>query len=61
VVYDIVYNPPTTKTLVLAQAGGAKAVNGLGMLLYQGVIAFEHWIGRTPPADVMREALVSGS
>ncbi len=61
VVYDIVYNPPTTKTLAAAQTGGAKAVNGLGMLLYQGVIAFEHWIGRTPPASLMREVLLSRS
>jgi len=61
VVYDIVYNPPKTKTLELAQAGGAKPVNGLGMLLYQGVFAFEHWIGRTPPAETMRKVLLSGT
>ena len=60
VVYDIVYNPPKTKTLLAAEAAGAKAVNGLGMLLYQGVLAFEHWLGRTPPADVMRDALKAG-
>jgi shikimate dehydrogenase len=57
VIYDIVYNPPRTKTLKAAEAAGAKAVNGLGMLLYQGVLAFEHWLGKTPPAGVMKAAL----
>lgn len=57
VVYDVIYNPARTKTLAAAEAAGAKAVNGLGMLLYQGVLAFEHWLGKTPPADVMRAAL----
>jgi len=58
VVYDIVYNPAKTKTLMAAEAAGARAVNGLGMLLYQGVFAFEHWTGRTPPVDVMKRALL---
>jgi shikimate dehydrogenase len=57
VVYDVIYNPAMTKTLAAAQAAGAKAVNGLGMLLYQGVLAFEHWLGKTPPAEVMKAAL----
>ena len=57
VVYDIVYNPARTKTLKAAGAAGAKEVNGLGMLLYQGVFAFERWTGMTPPAYVMKAAL----
>ena len=44
----------------VAETAGAKAVNGLGMLLWQGVFAFEHWTGRTPPADVMQAALFKG-
>jgi len=58
VVYDIVYNPAMTATLKEAGSAGAKAVNGLGMLLYQGVLAFEHWLGRTPPVESMRKALM---
>jgi len=58
VVYDAVYNPPMTATLKAAKAAGATPVNGLGMLLYQGVLAFEYWFGRTPPADVMKKALL---
>lgn len=57
VVCDIVYNPKRTKTLAAAEAAGAKAINGLGMLLYQGVIAFEYWTGKTPPAQLMRKTL----
>jgi len=57
VVYDIVYNPAETRTLKAARAAGATGVNGLGMLLYQGVLAFEHWFGVTPPADAMKRAL----
>lgn len=42
-VYDLVYNPPQTKLLAMAKARGAKPVNGLKMLFYQGVLAFQHW------------------
>ncbi len=42
-VYDLVYNPSETKLLKLAKSKGAKTVNGLKMLFYQGVLAFQHW------------------
>jgi len=42
-VYDLVYNPAETKLLKNAILKGAKAANGLGMLFYQGVLAFQHW------------------
>ena len=42
-VYDLVYNPAETKLLAMARAKGAKTVNGLKMLFYQGVLAFQHW------------------
>lgn len=41
VVYDIVYNPVKTKLLLKAEEKGCKAINGLGMLFYQGVQAYE--------------------
>jgi len=40
-----------------ARAGGAEAVNGLGMLLHQGARAFQIWTGRAPALDAMRAAL----
>ncbi|MEZ4863981.1 MAG: shikimate dehydrogenase [Caldilineaceae bacterium] len=56
VVYDLVYNPPQTRLLQKATADGAQAIGGLGMLIWQGAIAFERWTGQLPPVDVMREA-----
>ncbi|OCL26921.1 shikimate dehydrogenase [Orenia metallireducens] len=57
VVYDLVYNPVETVLLKAAKKAGAKAVSGLGMLLYQGAIAFEIWTGVDAPIKVMRAAL----
>mgnify|MGYP006280178651 CR=1 FL=1 len=55
-VFDLIYNPRRTRFLKDAEAGGAKVCDGLGMLVSQGAIAFEHWTGRTAPRDVMRGA-----
>lgn len=58
VVYDLVYNPAQTPLLIEAKARGCAGVfNGLGMLLYQGVLAFRIWLEADPPIDVMEEAL----
>ncbi len=56
-VYDLVYNPLETKFLKAAKERGAKRLSGLGMLLYQGVIAFEIWTGVKAPVDIMKNAL----
>lgn len=56
-VYDLIYNPADTKLLSLAQDNGLRCRNGLKMLLYQGVLAFEHWSGIDAPVEVMFEAL----
>lgn len=40
---DIVYTPTETRFMKLIRAVGGRAVNGLDMLLYQGIIAFELW------------------
>lgn len=56
-VCDLVYNPPVTPLLKAARAAGAKRMPGLGMLLFQGVIAFEIWTGRKAPVEKMRSAL----
>ncbi|MBI5740278.1 MAG: shikimate dehydrogenase [Nitrospirae bacterium] len=57
VVCDLIYRK--TALLREAEKKGAKTMNGLGMLLWQGVLAFELWTGIVPPVDVMREALLS--
>ncbi len=53
VVYDLIYNPPKTKLLKSAEKKGAKIVNGLGMLVYQGAISFERWTGKKPDTEIM--------
>ena len=55
-VFDLVYNPLQTRLLREARQAGARTIDGLGMLVRQGVLAFELWTGRTPPADLMRAA-----
>lgn len=59
VVADIVYRPGGTPWLAAAAARGARPVDGLGMLLHQGVAAFEQWTGRRPPVEVMRRVLAA--
>ena len=56
VVYDLVYNPPVTRLLQQAEHAGARAVGGLGMLIWQGALAFERWTGQPAPVDIMRVA-----
>lgn len=60
-VYDIVYNPPATPLLKEAKKRGIKASNGLGMLLYQGVLSFGLFTGRKAPVPVMRSALMKAA
>jgi shikimate dehydrogenase len=45
VVFDVIYNPPVTRLLSKAASRGCRTVNGAGMLFYQGVRAFEIWMG----------------
>ena len=53
-VYDMIYNPPTTRLLAQARALGLPHANGLGMLVHQGAKSLEIWTGiaasRTAPA-----------
>ncbi len=42
-VYDVVYSPAETRLLAEARLKDAQTANGLGMLFYQGVLAFWHW------------------
>lgn len=57
VVCDVIPNPPRTRFLALAEERGATTLDGLGMLVYQGAIAFTMWTGREAPTDVMHRAL----
>jgi shikimate dehydrogenase len=60
VVADLVYQPRRTGLLDAAAAAGAATVDGVGMLVHQGAIAFERWTGTAAPVAVMRAAVVAG-
>ena len=57
VVCDVIINPPNTDLLAQAAKRGAKTIDGLGMLVYQGVIGIKYWTGLDVDKDVMRKAL----
>lgn len=57
VVCDVIPNPPHTRFLEAAEARGAVTLDGLGMLVYQGAIAFKLWTGEDAPVEVMKRAL----
>jgi shikimate dehydrogenase len=64
-VCDIVYNPLETPLLKRAHAAGYKTIDGLGMLMHQGVPAFEAFFESTPKVTPalrknLEEALNSG-
>lgn len=54
--YDVIYKPTQTLFLQKAQAAGLETINGLGMLIHQGAVAFELWTGQKAPLETMRQA-----
>ncbi len=59
VVCDVIPNPPSTPFLRRAAERGATTLDGLGMLVYQGAIAFKMWTGYEPSIEVMHSALAA--
>ena len=59
VVADVVFNPVRSRLLGDAAARGCRTLDGLGMLVNQGIVGVHYWTGITPDADVMRKALES--
>jgi shikimate dehydrogenase len=57
VVCDLIYKK--TPLLDKASKKGCKTLDGSGMLLWQGALAFELFTGVKPPVDIMRKALLS--
>ena len=57
VVADVIPNPPLTNLVKDARAKGCKVIDGLGMLVNQGVIGIRYWTGVAPDPAVMRAAL----
>ena len=57
-VYDIIYTPLKTKLIKAAEKKSIKSAGGSGMLLYQGVLAFELWTKRLAPVALMKKELL---
>ncbi len=57
VVMDMVYSPRQTLLLQAASKHARRTLNGLGMLLHQGALAFEYFTGQQAPIQIMRDAL----
>ncbi|MBU0951305.1 MAG: shikimate dehydrogenase [Elusimicrobia bacterium] len=55
-VYDIVYNRETA-LIKAAKKAGCRHMNGLDMLLFQGILAFQLWTKQKAPVELMRKAL----
>ena len=54
--YDLIFNPARTRFMSLAEESGGRAINGLKMLLYQGIIAYELWTERQVDGELARKA-----
>jgi shikimate dehydrogenase len=57
IVCDVIPNPPITPLLKRARSRNLQTLDGLSMLVYQGMIGFELWTGRTPSEQAMKSAL----
>jgi shikimate dehydrogenase len=57
VVADVIPNPPRTRLVRDAETRGCTVLDGLGMLINQGVIGIEYWTGVDADPAVMRAAL----
>jgi shikimate dehydrogenase len=56
VVFDLVYDPPTTPLMRSTRAAGGLAWSGLGMLVHQAAATFKIWTGVEPPIEAMSAA-----
>ena len=59
IVADVVFNPPVTRLLSDAASRGCQTIDGLSMLVNQGVLGIQYWTGLLPDASVMRSALAA--
>jgi shikimate dehydrogenase len=57
VVADIIPNPPRTRLVRDAEQRGCKVIDGLGMLVNQGVIGVKYWTGVDVDPAVMRKTI----
>jgi shikimate dehydrogenase len=58
VVMDVVAEPLPTPLQVVAQTAGCVVIPGYRMRLHQAAAQFEMYTGRTPPLEIMADALL---
>ncbi|MGN7414160.1 shikimate dehydrogenase [Paenibacillus sp. SAF-068] len=58
-VSDLIYNPLETRLLRESRMRGCTVHGGLGMFVYQGAVAFEHWLSIPAPVETMRRAVLN--
>lgn len=54
--YELIFNPAHTRFMSLVEESGGRAFNGLKMLLYQGIISYELWIGTKVEKELAQKA-----
>ena len=57
IVSDCIYSPAKTKLLKIAEEEGCKIINGMGMLLHQGALAFELWTKEKMPVEYIKNII----
>ena len=57
--YDVIYKPAQTYFLQRAKASGRPTLNGVGMVVHQGVAGFKIWTGQEPPVETMRQSVLN--
>ena len=60
VLFDVIYNPPTTPAMKAANRRRVKTYGGFEMLVQQGAKSFRIWTGKNPDIPVMRAAAKEG-
>jgi shikimate dehydrogenase len=55
-IVDLVYGEQPSRLLAVAEAAGARAVDGIEVLVRQGALSLQIWTGQKPPLDIMRTA-----
>ncbi|MDQ8203371.1 shikimate dehydrogenase [Pelagicoccus sp. SDUM812003] len=54
--FDMIYNPATTRIMQCVRDRNGQAANGLSMLIHQGARSLELWSGQTAPVETMQQA-----
>lgn len=57
-IVDIIYSPPKTQLLTIAENLGLKTLNGLGMLAGQGILAEKFWFSRNLRYNISKEVFL---